>query len=79
MSYIGDENVHKLVMVYKTWLVDMWVNCKLVVGNRLGEVFCGKNDVIRRKWLLENASYFEGDNIVCLKMLDGFLMHFMLI
>jgi hypothetical protein len=36
-------------MVYKNQLVDVWVNCKLVVGNRLGEVFCGGRDVIGRK------------------------------
>jgi hypothetical protein len=42
----------------------VWVNCKLVVGNRLGEVFCGGRDVIGRKWLLEKASYFE-ETISC--------------
>jgi len=36
-------------MIYKNWLVDVRVNYKLVVGDILGEVFCGKGDVTRRK------------------------------
>jgi hypothetical protein len=46
-------------MVYKNWPIDAWVNCKLVVGDKLREVFCGKGDVIGKIWLLEKAGYFE--------------------
>ncbi len=46
-------------MVYKNWPIDAWVNCKLVVGNKLGEVFYGKGDVIGKTWLHEKAGYFE--------------------
>jgi hypothetical protein len=45
-------------MIYKNWLVDVRVDSKLVVGDRLGEFFLWE----RRRYfeeLLEEAGYFE--------------------
>ncbi len=42
-----------------------------------GRVFCGKGDVIGRKWRVAwEGKLFWGEIIMCLRMLDGLLMHF---
>jgi hypothetical protein len=47
-------------MIYKKWLVDVQVNYKLIVGNRLGEFFVAKETLLEEnEKLLEKVSYFE--------------------
>ncbi len=54
------ENLDKLVMIYKNWPIDAQVNCKLVVGDRLGKFFVAKDTLLEEnEELLEKASYFE--------------------
>jgi len=47
-------------MIYKNWLVDVRVNYKLVVGDRLGEFFVAKETLLEEnEELLEKVGYFE--------------------
>jgi hypothetical protein len=57
---LGVENLDKLVMIYKNWLVDAWVNCKLGIGDKLGKFFVVEEMLLEEnEELLEKASYFE--------------------
>ncbi len=58
--HLGVENLNNLVMIYKNWLVDVQVNYKLVVGDRLGEFFVAKETLLEEnEELLEKEHYFE--------------------
>ncbi len=58
--HLGVENLDKLVMIYKNWLVDVRVDYKLVVGDRLQEFFVAKETLLEEnEELLEKVGYFE--------------------
>jgi hypothetical protein len=51
-------------MIYKNWLVDARVNCKLVVGNKLGEFFVAEMLLEENEEVLEKASHLRRNNHV---------------
>jgi hypothetical protein len=47
-------------MIYKNWLVDVRVNYKLIVRDRLGGFFVAKERLLEEnEKLLEKVGYFE--------------------
>jgi len=47
-------------MIYKNWLVDARVNCKLIVRDKLRKLFVANKTLLEEnEELLQKASYFE--------------------
>jgi hypothetical protein len=47
-------------MIYKNWPIDVQVICKLIVGDRQGELFVAKDKLLEEnEELLEKARYFN--------------------
>jgi hypothetical protein len=58
--HLGVENFDKIIMIYKNWLSDAQLDCKLVDGDKLNNFFVVEDTLLEgNEDLFENASYLE--------------------
>lgn len=55
----GVENLNKLIMIYKNWPSNAWLDYKLVDGDKLAEFFVAQDTLKENEDLLENVGYLE--------------------